>query len=264
MKEKIVVTLTQSEAFSEGLDEFLAATGWEYIPRGRRGLDKLRKETGALWVVVWSSEGPVLYGPQGRLFFHPSMAKNRISQHRKGLTVDVMERVVGVRANDKFLDCTLGLGADAIVASYIAGEQGQVVGLESSEVLAFIVSFGMRYYRTDMVWLQNAIRRVRVINVDHLEFLRRQPSQSYDIVYFDPMFRVPVSQSQPLSPLRLFADHRPLSGEVLNEALRVARRRVVMKERKDSAEFARLGIEQVVGGESSRVAYGIIEKGGKV
>ncbi len=261
---KIIVTLTQSEAFREGLDEFLAATGWEYVPRGRRSLGKLRSDTGALWVVVWGAGGPVLYGPGERLFFHPNMAKNRISQHRRGLTVDVMERVVGVKRGDRFLDCTLGLGADAIVASYLVGAEGQVVGLESSEVLAYIVGFGMRYYKTDINWLKEAIERIEVIQANHLEFLRQQERGSFDIVYFDPMFRVPVTSSQALSPLRVFADHRPLSIEAVTEALRVARRRIVVKERKDSPEFQRLGIKRVVGGESSRVAYGIIEKGGNL
>ena len=256
------MTLTQSEAFFEGLDEFLAATGWEFVPRNRRSLEKLCSDTGAQWVVVWGSEGPVLYGQGERLFFHPNMAKNRISQHRRGLSVDVMQRVVGVKAGDRFLDCTVGLGADAIVASYLAGDTGQVVGLESSEVLAFIVSFGMRYYQTSIRWLKDAIGRIKVINTDHLRFLREQESESFDIVYFDPMFRVPVTASHGLSPLRSVADHRPLSCEAVREAVRVAKRRVVVKERKGSLEFSRLGIEHVVGGESSRVGYGIIEKGG--
>lgn len=43
------------------------------------------------------------------------------------------------------------------------------------------------------------------------------------------------------------------------EALRVGRRRVVLKERRESAEFARLGFKYLSGGRYTRVAYGLIE-----
>lgn len=258
MQGKIVVTTTQAGRVGADLAAFLEETGWEYVPRQRRSLETIRKATGAEGVVVWQEEGPVLHLANGRFFFHPSMAKNRLSQHRKGLTVDVMERLVGLRPGDSFLDCTLGLGADAIVASYLTGAVGRVVGLESSPVVAPIVKWGMKVYTTPMAWLGEAIRRIEVVQAAHLSYLRAQPSESYDIVYFDPMFAVPVMKSQAISPLRSVADHSPLSREAVEEGTRVARRRVVVKERRESPVFARLGINDVRGGESSRVAYGII------
>ena len=82
---------------------------------------------------------------------------------------------------------------------------------------------------------------------------------SYDAVYFDPMFRRPVHESEGMNALRVLADARALTAEVIAEARRVARRRVVMKERQGSREFARLGFTDLAGGKYSRIAYGVME-----
>ena len=75
-----------------------------------------------------------------------------------------------------------------------------------------------------------ALRRIKVVNADYLDFLKRQPDKSFDSIYFDPMFRYPLTDSKNINPLRSVADHRPLSEEAVAEARRVARHRVVMKE----------------------------------
>ena len=79
------------------------------------------------------------------------------------------------------------------------------------------------------------------------------------MIYFDPMFRHPLEKSISLSPLREVADMRALTRETIEEAKRVAKHRVVMKENARSAEFIRLGFEKVVGGTYSKVHYGVIE-----
>ena len=61
-----------------------------------------------------------------------------------------------------------------------------------------------------MPWLNQAVNRVEVITTDHQTYLQRQPDNSYDIVYFDPMFSRPVLHSQPISPLRKLANHDAL------------------------------------------------------
>jgi len=97
-----------------------------------------------------------------------------------------------------------------------------------------------------------------VINADHNQFLAQQASNSFDVVYFDPMFRQPLMSSQPLSPLRNLADPRPLSLDTIEEACRVARTRVVVKERSDGEEFRRLGIETILSTAGHKLAYGVI------
>jgi hypothetical protein len=93
-----------------------------------------------------------------------------------------------------------------------------------------------------------------------VHFLRQAPSESFDVVYFDPFFRVSVKGADQLAPLRVTGDLNSLDMEAVREACRVARRRVVVKERKGSREFARLGFERVTGGRYARVAFGVITK----
>uniref|UniRef100_UPI0025D0B145 class I SAM-dependent methyltransferase n=1 Tax=Selenomonas sp. F0473 TaxID=999423 RepID=UPI0025D0B145 len=103
-----------------------------------------------------------------------------------------------------------------------------------------------------------AMRRIAVHAADALTYLREQPDGSFDVVYFDPMFRRPLHESAGMNALRASADMRALTPETVAAACRVARRRVVMKERRGSGEFERLGFSEVVGGRYSRVAYGVM------
>ncbi|MGE5381096.1 MAG: class I SAM-dependent methyltransferase [Methylocystaceae bacterium] len=235
--------------------------GIEVVPRERRAIDWLLDEYNADGVIVWQESGPILHLDGQKFFFHPSMAKARISMLRKDLIIDPMLQAMEVKGGDNVLDCTLGLGADAIVAAYAAGPEGQVLGLEKVPVLAVLVAYGLAHYRTDMKSLQAAIQRIKVVNQEHHEYLQLLADKSFDIVYFDPMFRKPVVNSTGIKPLRLLAEGAPLQPESVREAVRVARKRVVVKERNGSTEFERLGCQRILGSTSSPVAYGIIEVG---
>jgi 16S rRNA G966 N2-methylase RsmD len=255
---EIIVTTTQSKEIPDKkMDLFLEDSGLTFVPRQRKSLPVLISENEAGAVVVWEDNGPVLYMEDQKFFFHPSMAKNRISGMRHDLGYDVMAKACGIEAGDSFLDCTLGMGADAIVASYLSG--GKIVGLEKSPGISHVIKWGMRNYNSRMIWLNNAIHRIEVIQSDHLDFLKEQPDHSFDIIYFDPMFRRPLLNSQPLAPLRLLADPTPLSLEAVAEARRVARKRVVMKELVTSGEFERLGFKLFPGSKHNRIGYGYID-----
>jgi predicted methyltransferase len=255
---KIIVTTTQSKDIPDkNIKLFLEDSGLTYIPRQRKSLPVLTAENGADAIIVWEDGRPLLYVDDQKFFFHPSMAKNRISGMRHGLGYDVMAKACGIETGDSFLDCTLGMGADAIVASYLSG--GKIVGLEKSPGIYHVIKWGMRNYRSRMNWLEDAIHRIRVIPQDHLDFLKELPEHSFDIIYFDPMFRKPLLSSQPLAPLRLLADPAPLSPEAVSEACRAARKRVVMKELVTSGEFERLGFKLYPGSKHNRIGYGYID-----
>ena len=257
---KLIVTSPLSgESNSPDLEEFLAEIGLPYIPRSGKSLPRLLQEHLADGIVVWKESGPVLHLGAEQFFFHPSMAKIRIGAYRKRNQDDPMIKACALKEGDSFLDCTLGLGADAVVASFFTNNK--VVGLESSPVVAATIKWGMRRFTSDISWLTEPIQRVEVINADHNQFLAQQASNSFDVVYFDPMFRQPLLSSQPLSPLRNLADPRPLSLQSLEEACRVARYRVVVKERSGGEEFKRLGIETVISTSGQKLAYGVLNIG---
>lgn len=240
------------------LDEFLEDSGFPFIAREKRSLDELLKTCEADAVMVCYSQGPVLYSGNDKFFFHPSMAKNRLAAYRKNGTEDPLVNACQLKPDDTVLDCTLGLGADAIVASYFT-PGGQVVGVESSPAIAQVVKWGMKLYDSRMNWLNEAAHRIEVVNREHYEFLREMDDKSFDIVYFDPMFRRPLLKSQAISPLRALANPRALDKKAVEEACRVARKRVVIKELTSGTEFQRLGCPTVISGKHRKIAFGVIE-----
>ncbi|CCO09347.1 class I SAM-dependent methyltransferase [Desulforamulus hydrothermalis] len=230
-----------------------------YVRRGKQSLAAIRQASGAAAVMLLSCEKLSLVVDDKELFFHPGLAKLRIKEIQSGKT-DQMISAMNLQAGDAVLDCTLGLAADALVASYVVGPAGTVVGLEDAAPVASVVRLGLQSYTGEKPEILKAMRRITVIPTDHLTYLKNLPANSFDVVYFDPMFRVAREKSSSMAPLRLFANHNPLSREAVAEAVRVARKRVVMKENRGSDEFKRLNFPAVQGGKYSPVAYGIIEK----
>lgn len=252
----IVTCPLSSESDSSELQEFLTDIGLPYVPRSGKSLAVLVQENKADGIIIWKENGPVLLLENEQFFFHPSMAKIRIGAYRKNNQEDPMIKACGLQEGDSFLDCTLGLGADAVVASFFT--QTAVVGVESSPIVAAIIKWGMRRFKSDNSWLSEPIKRIEVVNSDHSIFLSQQEENSFDVVYFDPMFRQPLLKSQPLSPLRRLADPSPLSIKTVEQACRVARSRVVIKERYLGEEFKRLGIKNVISTSRHKLAYGVI------
>ncbi|MEA4924377.1 MAG: class I SAM-dependent methyltransferase [Syntrophomonadaceae bacterium] len=258
---RFVITTTQSvNTISAAMEQFISETPIDYVPRRHGSLSKIAAENGADGVVVWENTGPVLYYRDEKLFFHPSMAKCRIADYRKQKQEDLMIRACCLQPGDSFLDCTLGMGADSIVAAYFTGT-GRVTGLESQTLIAQIIKWGMSMYAGNMPWLDKAIKHVEVINCDHRAYLKSQASGTYEIVYFDPMFINPILHSQPISPLRHLANHDQLDREVVQIACRVARKRVVLKSRAADGEIERLGFARLTGSKHNPIAYGVIEVG---
>lgn len=233
--------------------------GTSYIPRADQNLEQIMAQ-GTELVLVVAKNGLTLAGPEGEHFFHPNMAKVRIKSLINGNN-DQMVNAMTLSPGDSVLDCTLGLGADALVAGYQVGPLGKVTGLEKVPVLALILEDGLVNYPVKAEYIKEAMNRITVINIGYEDYLPQCPDQSFDVVYFDPMFRVPQEKTSAFVPMRQLVDATPLNQKAIQEGIRVARKRVVLKERRQSKEFARLGFEQVMGGKYSSLAYGIIETG---
>ncbi|MBE3588981.1 MAG: class I SAM-dependent methyltransferase [Thermoanaerobacteraceae bacterium] len=256
----VTTSLKAGAALKERAVWFSRRLGVPLVPRHKLSLEAICAHYGVSGVLVVSA-GRVSYFSGGReLFFHPGMAVLRIKEIKAGKT-DQMIKAMDLKRGDRLLDCTLGPGVDALVAAWVVGEEGRVVGVESSPVLAALVEHGLAGYGgRGSEDLDRARTRVEVVCADHLEYLRSIPRNSFDVVYFDPMFRCPLRLSSAMEPVRGVANPQPLRREALQEALRVARRRVVVKETRESGEFARLGIRNVQGGKYSPVAYGVLVK----
>ncbi len=259
MGNLIVTTGTKSAPENIEIAERMARRlDVSYIARGRDSMASMKQKYKTAYILVVRHGDLFLETPSGEFFFHPNMAHVRIKNLRQGKKDRFIE-AAGIKMGMTVLDCTLGLGSDAIVASYVTGETGAVRGLEVSPVIAAVVAFGLKRMTTPNNVALAAMRRIQVITADYKDFLRRQPDKSVDVIYFDPMFRRPLLDSVSLNPLRSLADNRPLSEDAVREARRVARCRIVMKEARDSQEFSRLGFSVYEGGRYSRVGYGVVD-----
>ena len=243
----------QAQALAQKLNK-------KFVTRNNLSLERLKQDNNVDNILIFTKDGLKAHTSQGDLFFHLNMAQLRIlnlNRNQKDHMVEAMD----LKPKMSVLDCTLGLGTDATVASYIVGENGKVVGLESATLIYLITKYGLANFHHDNIAINHSLRRIESFNLHYLDYLKAQGDNSFDIVYFDPMFRKPIQDSANFKPMRAIANMEQLQSKALVEALRVAKKRVVIKETKDSMEFERLNISQIYGGKYSSVSYGVIDKG---
>ena len=94
--------------------EMAKTLGAPFAERGNTSMDELRARYGVSCVMV-AKEKLVVDTPDGELFFHPGMAHLRLKNLRHGQS-DHLLNALGVTDGARVLDCTLGMGADAIVS----------------------------------------------------------------------------------------------------------------------------------------------------
>ena len=230
-----------------------------HLPRKGRSIAAIREEARAHGlkgdaVIVVQGGTLRLYVDETQFHYHPGMGLNRLRRVMRG-EGDWMVRAMGVQAGDHILDATMGLASDLLVASFAAGPTGRSVGLESETLIALIVKEGLRTYPHPNPDVVGAMRRIEVVNTEYQSYLKSQESRSFDVVYFDPMFERPVEASQQIAPLRRIANDSPLDKASLEEATRVARRRVVVKDRRDGNYATSGWFDEVMGGLKSRIAF---------
>ena len=239
--------------------EWAKLLGLPFVTRPRKGtLETFCREKGFKALLVATHLGPQVYTNEGILRYHPSMGVPRIRTLERGGTDHLVE-ACALKPGDRVLDCTLGLAADAAVASFVTGPEGLVVGLEASPVLWLLVNHGLQDYTLeDDGKLTACLRRIRTVRTKAEDYLQTLPADSFDVVYFDPMFQRPVGNSSSMQPLRPASYHKPVTEDMVRLALQAAPR-VVVKER-DEELLRQLGAEEIQGGRYSRVRYGIIRR----
>lgn len=232
-------------------------TGCNYAPREKFSIPRMVKHYGDEDILILSQDAVRLHrAGMEPMEFHPSMGFVRAKRILKG-EIEPMLVAARMQPGDSVLDCTAGLGADSLLFSVHGGESSKVTALESSLPLFALLYEGMQSYVSGQVKVNEAMRRIQVMHSEHLDYLRAQPDRSVDIVYFDPMFRVPLTDSASISPLRQFANPAALSLESVAQAVRVARKSVLLKEKALSGEFERLGFTELLRS-NSKTSYGVI------
>lgn len=233
----------------------------DVIPRRGLSIPKLLAQSGDSRLIIVTETETRYYenAEEAPLYFHPSMAYIRVKRLRKGEN-DPLIGLSDCKPGDHIIDCTAGMASDSLVFSFAAGESGQIVALESEPVLCALVREGLSRYESGVPEVDAAMRRIRLLCEEHGSYLAGLPDKSADIVYFDPMFRKPILESSAIGAFRTLANMDALSAEVIEQAKRVARKMVIMKENQTSGEFERLGFARSHLN-TSKIAYGVIQIG---
>lgn len=156
-------------------------------------------------------------------------------------------RLAELERGNTVMDLTCGLGLDAWFLSEWTAQR--VVSWESSPMLGVMAQDGLA--------ASGANVDVRI--GDALEGLKALPSASVDVIYADPMFERPAlasGGSSTLDLVRILADDRPPTSELVHEARRVARRCVVMKDLHPGTRLEFLEADYIHVVRKKRVRYG--------
>lgn len=253
----VTTSYNPSKAILDKAERLAAAYGGQVVPRRKYSLELLRKNYNDPALLLVTREEIRYYeDDHAPAFFHPSMALVRVKRMLRG-EPDLLMEAAGAAVGDTIVDCTAGLASDAIVFSFAVGPQGHVTAIESEKVPAMLIQEGLAEYQSEIAVLNEAMRRITVHHMHHLAYLKGLASNSVDIVYFDPMFRRPIEESHAMTHLRRNANDEAISMASIEEAKRVARKSIVLKENRDSREFARLGFEHVLRS-TTKTTYGVI------
>ncbi len=228
-----------------------------YIDRPRRGAIEPLLGEQAHALLVLGTDGWTLKDPEGALRFAPTTAWLRIKRIDAGEQDDVLAGLCELKAGDQVLDCTLGLGADALVCARVVGPSGRVVGIEKSLPLWVLATEGMAHSEKGA-----RSARIETLHGDSAELIATFDDQSFDCVLFDPAFEKPKKSSPAFEILRRTTTDAPLTEDLLRHARRVARRWVVVKSASYTPAMKRMGLQPEPASRFSNIIWARV-RGGK-
>jgi hypothetical protein len=248
-----------NQQMMEKAEELARELNIPYVHRLKRSILTLKEELGSDCLVM-GKERLELYPKESDepFFFHPNSAMFRIKRLLSGEHdpfIDASQLTEGMSV----LDCTLGLGSDAIVASFVVGNEGRVIGVEGQKYLAYMVNQGLCNWKSGPSGMDAAMKRIRIVHSQSLDYLKSLPNGSVDCIYFDPMFEETILESDGIKGLSQFAIHNDLTSEMMNEALRVARKRIILKDHYKSSRFEKYGFK-VIRRKTAKFHFGFILK----
>jgi len=198
----------------------------EFVSRNKRTIKAMLESVDSQIFVTNSLRGLSFYElGKEEVFFHPNMAKQRINQ-LKNQRIDSMIQACGLETGMTFFDGTAGLLADSLVASFVGAN---ITACEKSFPLYLILREGIKFYQENHPEMAKLFERITLIHKDNLEVLKKLPDESFDVVYFDFMFDSTIQTSIGIQVIKSAACADWLSQVHVKEALRVAKRCVVVK-----------------------------------
>ena len=257
---KFVVTTSNRPRVEQILKakEIAEKYGTKYIRR-KNVLEYKRENAIDFFYIIDKNNQLKIYDGEEMFFFHPAMSKVRQKNLKDGQRDHLIESIEP-KGNEKVLDLTLGLGSEALLMAKFLPE-GKVIGIEASVHIFRIVSYGLKNYPFQYEWLNQAASRIEVINMNMKDYLERAEDNSYDVVYCDPMFDVPIMKSDSLNPIRRFASYDTVDDNDFKNMKRVSLDKVIIKSRTTDKLFKRMkefGFSDIHGSKRTGVMYGVM------
>lgn len=255
----VTTCLRPNKLLTKQAEEIAADLMSEIVARKEYSLDELYNKWQHSILVVgknrleWYENGQAV-----PYFFHPNSSVFRIRRILKGEHDPFCDASL-LTNGDTLLDCTLGMASDSIVASFVVGESGKVVGLEKNPIIAYMTAEGLQTNKQNIADWITITSRIHVEHDDYKNYLSNLKDESFDVVYFDPMFEANIEGSNGISGLKVLAEYDDLSSEIIKQAIRVARKRVVLKDHFRSDRFKKYGFTQLIR-KSAEFHFGYIEK----
>lgn len=247
-----------NEEMVEQAKEVAKELGVLYIPRRKQSIQSIQEHMNDDCIVVGKERLELFPNSENEpFFFHPNSSMFRIKRLMDG-EHDPLVEACHLKDGDSFLDCTLGLASDSIVASFATGPNGRVVGIEGNRYLAYLVERGLKTWDSKVPEINEALRSVEVINQMSVNYLRELPDNSFHCIYFDPMFEERIEESDGISGLSRIALYDDITSEVIFHAKRVAKERVVLKDHFRSIRFEKYGFE-VFRRKTAKFHFGVIK-----
>lgn len=227
-----------------------------YIPRKKHTLNQLIKRHQCPIILVTHSHIRYVTA-DSQVYFHPNLAQVRSKRIESGGT-DALIESCKLERGMSFLDCTLGLATDSLIVSQVIGDTGKIVALESNPIMHLVTNEGLKHYPFESELLDRAAKRIQIEHINSFDYLKQTADQSFDVVYFDPMFDTDIKEETPFSDIKTVADYHSLDMKTIAEAKRVAKKYVIMKNHYLSESFETLGFIRLRR-KTSQFHYGIIQ-----
>jgi len=221
--------------------------------RNRRHIRDIDKKNGMFIIekdltVKFSNE-------KSEFFYHPSISKIRYNNYEQSEN-DYLIKAIDANQNMTILDLTMGLGSEALfMANYVK----KVVGVEASFPLYLVVKEGLKNYNFKKDWMKKASKKIEIIQNNYKNILKEIESDSFDVVYCDPMFENPQMKSSPLNSIRQLAVYDKISENDFEHMKRIANKRVVIKARETDSLWDYFSFDEKIGSKNSGVYHGVIK-----
>ena len=191
----------------------------KFIKRNKSTIKQLLETTKEV-IIVYKNKLSY-FENNSELFFHLDTSALKIKNNDNEPLIEIIGS-----EKQNILDCTMGLAGDSIILSYY---EHKVTALEKNKIIYLIVSNGLKNYISHDEKINSYMRRIITHNIDSVKFLKNCPDNSFDIVYFDPMFSHNIEESKNLAGIETLANQDFPTADFLTEAKRVAKKKVIVK-----------------------------------